>query len=57
MRRQSSDHLVSPDQFEGLIGPLGSYGDPGPVGAGWQGTGILGARAEIPPDAGTGSGY
>jgi hypothetical protein len=49
--------MLSPTQFDiaqlgELDGPLGSYGDPGPVGVGWQGTGMLGARAEIPSSAG-----
>lgn len=48
---QSSDHLVNRTQFQGLIGPLGSYGDPGPVGAGWQGTGTVGAE-DIGQEAG-----
>lgn len=47
----NSAHLVSPSQFEGLIGPLGSYGDPGPVGVGWQGTGTTGAE-DIGQEAG-----
>ncbi len=49
--RQSSDHLMNFHQFGELIGPLGSYGDPGPVGAGWQGTGTVGAE-DIGQEAG-----
>lgn len=50
-----SNRHLSPQQFGGvavsvdnepdpLDGPLGSFAEPGPVGVGWQGVGVL-ARA------------
>jgi hypothetical protein len=45
----SANRHLSPDQFggqavpegDGLDGPLGSYGDPGPAAAYWQNGGVL----------------
>jgi hypothetical protein len=53
---------LSPDQFpidqhNEIDGPLGSYGEPPVETDGYEGTGVLGARAEIAPDVGAGSDY
>lgn len=34
-------------QFQGIDGPLGSYGEPGPVGVGYDGSGVLTGPGDI----------
>lgn len=55
LEQRSANRHLSPQQFtgvtvpegDGLTGPLGSYGDPGPAAQYWQ-------NSAVSPDAGSG---